>query len=125
MFKSRILLTLGVSLVMLLMALPIAQAQPAQQTTVTPEPTVAVTSTPAATETLTSTLGPTATSVAPAVSPLGTPQPTAIGTPSTLPKTGGSDDGMAVFGVLVIIAGVALLLGALGLALSRRSQAPR
>jgi hypothetical protein len=68
---------------------------------------------------------PTATSVAPAVSPLATAAPGAVSTPSTLPATGGSDDGTAALGTLVIILGAVLVLGGFGVALSRRSHTPR
>ncbi len=126
MFKSRVSLAIVLSLVMMMMfALPLAWAQPAQQGTATPAPTVAATDTPVPTEAVTPTLEPTATSVAPAVSPLATPKsPTAASTPSTLPTTGGSDDGTAALGMLAIVAGAVLLIGMYGIVRSRRGQTP-
>ncbi len=119
MLKTRNLLALGITLVLLMaFMIPLAAAQPAQQATATPEPTLAATETPAATEAVT----PTETSVAPAVSPLATPIATPVSTPGTLPTTGGSDDGMAALGTMVIVLGALLLLGAFGLALSRRGR---
>ncbi len=117
MFKLRNLLAVGIA-VLLLMAvmIPLAGAQPVQQATDTPVPTVADTATPEA----------TATSVAPAVSPLATPSTGAgttsspVSTPSTLPTTGGSDDSAVMLSLLAIVMGVAVLLGAAGLAVSRR-----
>ena len=127
MFKLRNLLAVGIA-VLLLMAvmIPLAGAQPVQQATDTPVPTVADTATPEATAVTTATLEPTATSVAPAVSPLATPSTGAssssspVSTPSTLPTTGGSDDSAVMLSLLAIVMGVAVLLGAAGLAMSRR-----
>jgi len=125
MLKSRILLAIGLSLIMMLIAIPFAMAQPQQQATPTPEPPLAMTNTPEATAAPTNTLEPTATSVAPAVSPLATPGPGAVSTPSTLPATGASDDGSAALGTLAIIVGAVLIVGGFGVALSRRSHTPR
>ncbi|MBI5567540.1 MAG: hypothetical protein HY870_21755 [Chloroflexi bacterium] len=89
-------------------------ARPAQQATVTPVATVAATQVVTPTETLVPTAVSTATSVAPAVSPLATP--------GTLPQTGASDEGTAALSLLVAVVGALLLLGAFGLALSRRPR---
>ncbi len=109
MLKSRNLLVIGVILITLMaVTIPLASAQPVQQATTTPEATVAATDTPEATV------------AAPAVSPLATPGVT--GTPSTLPTTGGSDDGAAALSLIVVALGALILLGAFGLAMSRRTR---
>ena len=120
MFKFRNLLGVGIAMVMMALMTGWAAAQPAQQGTVTPEPTTPPIDTPvptiAATEPTTATGTVTGTSVAPAVSPLATP----VGTPSTLPTTGASDDRAGAFSLVLIAAGAVILIGILGLSLSRR-----
>jgi hypothetical protein len=117
MFKVRNLLGVGIAIVtMLALTTAGAFAQPAQQATATPEATATIEATVAATQVATSTATLTPTSVAPTVSP----RPTAISTPSTLPTTGGSDDGTAALSLFVLAVGAVLLLGGFGLALSRR-----
>ncbi len=121
MLKFRNLLAVGLAIVMLMaVMIPLTAAQPAQQGTATPEATTVATSTPEAT--LTATVEPSPTSAAPAVSPLATPAATAVGTPSILPKTGGENDGAAALGGIVLALGALILLGAFGLALSRRTR---
>jgi hypothetical protein len=128
MFKLRNLLGVSIAVVMMiLMSATWVSAQPMQQETATPEPTVLPTDTPsptvAPTETVTATA--TVTAVAPAVSPLSTPDPTIatpVGTPSTLPTTGASDDSNGIFGLLLIVAGAVILLGILGLTMARRTR---
>ncbi len=121
MFRVRNLLGVGLAVgVMLALTTVGVFAQPVQQATATPSPTDTVVATQVATptETLAPTVEPSATSVAPAVSPLATPA--AVGTPSVLPKTGGSDSGAAALSLLILGIGAALVLGAVGLALARR-----
>ncbi len=112
MFRIRNLVGVGIALVMLILMTSLASAQPVQQGTVTP----VATTPPAVTATLVPTQ--TATSVAPAVSPLATP----VGTPGTLPTTGGSDDGTAALSLVLVAAGAVILVGVLGLAMSRRPR---
>jgi len=113
MFKSRNLLAIGIALVMLAaFMIPLTSAHPAQQETATPEATMAATEMPEATVAAT-VVSPIATSDATA---------TAISTPSTLPTTGGSDGGTAVLGLIVAAVGVLMVVGAVGLVLSRRAS---
>ena len=101
MFKFRNLLATGIALVMLAaFMIPLTAAQPAQQATATPEATTA------------------ATVAATAVSPT----ETAISTPSTLPTTGGSDGGAAILGLVVVAVGALMVVGAVGLIMSRRNS---
>ncbi len=51
-----------------------------------------------------------------------TPSATPVGTPSTLPVTGGSDDGAAGASIILLALGAVLLLGAFSLASARRSH---
>ena len=119
--ETRTLLALGISLVMTMAVMTqLTAAEPQQQATATPAATSAATNTPAATAAPTNTPAVTATSVAPTVSPVATPRPTLISTPSTLPKTGGSDDGAAGLGLITIIVGVLILMGVFAMAMSRR-----
>lgn len=139
MFKFRNLLVVGIGVMMLVFLMaPWASAQPFLQDTATPEATTFPSDTPApssvatdtpmpttaATDTPEPTVAATATeaAVAPAVTPLSTPSATPISTPSTLPTTGGSDDGTAAMSLLLIGAGVVILAGLAGLAMSRRSR---
>lgn len=121
MLTIRNLLGVGIAVVLMLaLTTAGAFAQPMQQATATPEATVTVEATQVVTptETLTPTLEPSPTSVAPAVSPLATPE----ATPATLPTTGGSSDGTAGLSLLALGIGAVLILGALGLAWSRRAS---
>jgi hypothetical protein len=138
MFRIRNLLGVSIAVVVMLAIMTTGVfAHPAQQTTATPEATAVDTVTPEATlgdtatpeatiatptATITPTIVPSPTSVAPAVSPLATPKATIVGTPSTLPTTGGSDDGAAVVGLLALTLGAMLLLGAAGVARSQRTR---
>jgi hypothetical protein len=126
MLKYRNLLAIGIVVVMMLAIMTSwASAQPARQDTATPAATdtPAVTDTPAATAVATDTPVPTATEVvAPAVSPLSTPEATAVSTPSTLPTTGGDNTGAAGLGLIVLVVGALLLLGAFGFAMSHRTR---
>jgi hypothetical protein len=107
MFKFRNLLATGIALVMLAaFMIPLTAAQPAQQATATPEATIAATETPEA------------TMVATAVSPT----ETVISTPSTLPTTGSSDGGAAILGLVVVAVGALMVVGAVGLVMSRRTR---
>ena len=47
---------------------------------------------------------------------------TLVSTPSTLPATGGSDNGAATLGLIVLVAGVLTIVGAVGLVMSRRTR---
>jgi hypothetical protein len=97
MFKFRNLLATGIALVMLAaFMIPLTAAQPAQQATATPEATMAAT----------------------AVSPT----ETAISTPSTLPTTGSSDGSAAILGLVVVAGGALMVVGAVGLIMSRRTR---
>ncbi len=124
MIKSRNLLVVGLTLVMLILMTSWASAQPAQQATATPEVSVLPTDTPAPTSVPTEAATATieATAVAPAVSPLATPGATPAATPSTLPTTGGSDDGTAALSLLLMAAGALILVSVLGMAISRRPR---
>jgi hypothetical protein len=137
MFRIRNLLGVSIAVVVMLAIMTTGVfAHPAQQATVTPEATtvdtvtpeatLADTATPEATIVPTVVMTPTAiaspTSAAPAISPLATPKATIVGTPSTLPTTGGSDDGMAVLSLVMLALGAVLLLGAAGTAWSRRAR---
>ena len=106
---SRTLLALGITLVMMMVVMiPLAAAEPQQQATATPAPTTPATTAPAATLTATKQVSPTRVA------------PTPISTPSTLPKTGGSDDSAAGLGLIAIIVGVLILMGVFAMAMSRR-----
>ncbi len=140
MFRSRNLLAIGIAVVALILMTTWVSAQPLQQDTPTPEattvsadtpvPTVSVSDTPLPTTSATDTPMPTvvatdtpaptaaATAIAPTVSSPATP----VGTPSTLPTTGASDDGTAAFSLLLMAAGAVILVSILGLAVSRRSR---
>ena len=120
MLKYRNLMAIGIVVVMMLAIMTSwASAQPARQDTATP----AATDTPAVTAVATDTPVPTATEVmAPTVSPLSTPEATAVSTPSTLPTTGGDNTGMAGLGLIVLVVGALLLLGAFGFAMSHRTR---
>ncbi len=135
MFKFRNLLGVSIATIMMVILMTAGvSAHPVQQDTATPEATTVSTDTPVPTSAATDTPEPTmaataaatttvtATAVAPAVSPLATPSTTPISTPSTLPTTGGSDDGSAALSLLLIAAGAVILIGALGLATSRRTH---
>ena len=123
MFKVRNLLGVGIAVVVMLAIVTTGVfAHPVQQATVTPEATAAATEVMTPTETLTPTEVSSPASVAPAVSPLATPQATIVGTPSTLPTTGGSDDGSAALSFLVLALGAVILLGVASVALSRRTR---
>jgi len=107
MFKFRQLLTVGTAFVVLMaLMIPFAAAQPAQQATATPGATTAATQ-PAQQATAT----PGATAAA-----------TLVSTPSTLPATGGSDDGAATLGLIVLVVGALMVVGAVGLVMSRRTS---
>jgi len=56
------------------------------------------------------------------VSPLSTPEATAVSTPSTLPTTGGDNTGAAGLGLIMLVVGALLLLGAFGFAMSHRTR---
>ena len=118
MFRFRNLVGVGIAVAMLIFMTSWAAAQPVLQGTATPAPGTSPVETPVPTVAATDTPMPTATAVAPAVTPQATPK----GTPSTLPTTGGSDDGTAAMSLLLVGAGAVILIGALGLALSRRSR---
>ncbi len=120
MFRFHNLVGIGIAVAMLILMTSWAVAAPVLQATDTPTPGTSPVTTPTtvATEAATDTPMPTATAVAPAV----TPQATPVSTPSTLPTTGGSDDGTAAFSLLLVAVGAVILVGALGLALSRRSR---
>ena len=120
MFRFRNLVGIGIAVAMLILMTSWAAAQPVLQGTATPEPGTSPVETPVPTVAATDTPMPTATATA--VAPAVTPQATPVGTPSTLPKTGGSDDGTAAMSLLLVGAGAVILIGALGLALSRRSR---
>ncbi len=135
MFKFRNLLGVTIATVMMVILMTAgASAHPALQDTATPEATTITTDTPAPTAAATDTPAPTIaatvaatstvtpTAVAPAVSPLATPSATPVSTPSTLPTTGGSDDGSAALSLLLVVAGAVILVGVLGVTLSRRSR---
>jgi hypothetical protein len=124
MLKIRNLVAVGITLaLMMVVMIPLTAAQPLAQVTETPAATTEPTVTTGATLTATAEASPT--SQAPTVSPLTTPEATAISTPSTLPTTGGGDDGTAMMGLIALVLGILILFGAFGLALSRRSHPTR
>ncbi len=47
---------------------------------------------------------------------------TLVSTPSTLPATGGSDDGATTLGLIVLVIGALMVVGAVGLVMSRRTS---
>ena len=47
---------------------------------------------------------------------------TLVSTPSTLPATGGSDNGAATLGLIVLAVGALMVVGAVGLVMSRRTS---
>ena len=119
MWKSRNLLAIGIALVMLAaFMIPLTFAQPAQQATATPESTTVATETPEATA-MATVESPIATSEVTATT--APPTATAVSTPSTLPTTGGSNDGMATLGLIVIVVGALIVVGAGALLVSRRT----
>jgi len=126
MWKSRNLMAIGIALIMLAaFMIPLTFAEPAQQATATPESTTAATQTPGATAAAT-VVSPIATPEVTAT-PLVTattvsPTATAIGTPGTLPTTGGRDSGSAVLGLIVIVIGALIVVGAVALRMSRRTS---
>ena len=126
MFKSRNLLVIGIVLVMLAaFMIPLASAQPAQQATETPEATATVSETPEATVTASETPEATlaATTVAsPTITATTAPTATAVSTPSTLPTTGGSDNGATTLGLIVLAVGALMVVGGVGLVMSRRTS---
>src|SRR5512143_3290863 len=116
MMKLRNLLVIGALIMaLLIVAAPTTSARPAQQDTATPEATLMTTESPLMTPAATTESGAPAmegTSVAPGVSPLGTP--------STLPTTGASDDAGRTTTLIVLGIVAVIVIALIGLAVSRR-----